>query len=140
MTVSLRDSSSRQVQPGGARGRPAAPVVLVVEHDSSIADAIATLIENSGYKAALTSDSTTALCQVRSGNVDLVLLDRELPGLSGLDLCRQVWAAARDAAVHLPVLMLTSVVRPEETYASVDSTVASQATSRTMRRVQDKRK
>jgi DNA-binding NarL/FixJ family response regulator len=113
--------SAAAPSPGGGRAttpaaaaQPTAPVVLVVENDPGVADALATLLENSGYTALLTSDGMTALCQVRTGNVDLVLLDRDLPGLSGLDLCHQMWAAARDADVHLPILMLTPVASPQD--------------------------
>lgn len=95
----------------------ASPVVLVVEHDLAVANVLATLLENSGYRPVLTADGTTALAQVRAGAVDLVLLDRDLPECSGLELCRQIWDAARGAAVHLPVLTLTSATRPEDVCA-----------------------
>src|SRR5689334_2398287 len=116
MAVSVEDPPSRRGSRCIARGRraPAAPVVLVVAQERAIRDALATLLENSGYAVTLTSDGTTALCQVRDGRVDLVLLDGDLPGHSGLDLCQRMWAAARDAAVHLPILLLTPVVRPED--------------------------
>src|SRR5215207_8339927 len=58
------------------------PVVLVIEDDPDLAATLATLLENSGYTATLTSDAMTALCHVRSDNVDLVLLDLGLAGLS----------------------------------------------------------
>ena len=42
---------------------------------------------------------------------------RALPEWAGLELCRQIWDAARDSAVHLPVLTLTSATRPEDVCA-----------------------
>ena len=66
----------------------------------------------------LTSDALTALCQVRAGAVDLVLVDLDLPGPSGLDLCRQMSAAARDDEVHLPILALIPTARREDVGAS----------------------
>jgi two-component system, OmpR family, response regulator VanR len=56
----------------------------------------------------------TALGLVRAGAVDLVLLDCDLPAPSGLDLCRQLRAAAPAGEAHLPILLLTPVARPEE--------------------------
>lgn len=94
--------------------KQAVPVVLVVEHDATVADAVATLLENSGYRPLLTADDTTALRQVQAGSVDLVLLDRDLPGCSGIELCHELWTVARDAAVHLPILLLTSAVGSED--------------------------
>src|SRR4051812_46983567 len=93
---------------GSDQGSPAvtahgSPIVLVAEQDPAVADTLAMLLENSGYRPVVTSDGMTALCQVRDGGVDLVLLDRDLPGPTGLTLCREMRAAARDAEVHLPI-------------------------------------
>src|SRR3954469_8602489 len=94
--------------------KAAVPIVLVVEHDPAVATAVATLLENSGYDPRLTADGAAALCQVQADGVDLVLLDRDLPGCSGIDLCREVWAVARDATGPLPILLLMSSARSED--------------------------
>jgi DNA-binding NarL/FixJ family response regulator len=94
------------------------PLVLVVEHDPVVANVIATLLDNSGYTSILATDGLAALCQVRSGSVDLVLLDRDLPGIAALDLCREIWTVARGAPVHLPILMLTPTARLEDICAA----------------------
>jgi DNA-binding NarL/FixJ family response regulator len=98
---------------GTPRSHPA-PVVLVVEHDSAVADALATLLENSGCVAIETADGKAALTRVQNADVDLVLLDLDAPALLGLDLCREIWAAAREGELPIPILVLTSTTRSED--------------------------
>jgi DNA-binding NarL/FixJ family response regulator len=57
------------------------------------------------------SDGNQALNQVRNGDYDLVLLDIAMPGISGLDVLKQLKTEKPD----LPVLMLS--IYPEEQYA-----------------------
>lgn len=108
----------RPASAGEANSRPPAtrsgpPAVLVVEDDPAVADAVATLLDNSGYTAVVTVDAAVVLRHARAADVDLVLLDLDLRALPGLDLCRQVWVAARAQNVPLPILTLTSAVGPE---------------------------
>jgi len=93
---------------------PWSPVVLVVEEDPHLGDTIATLLENSGYFPALMADGRAALGHVQAGGIDLVLLDLDLQVPSAVDLCRHMRAAARDAAGHLPILLLTPRGQPED--------------------------
>lgn len=80
--------------------------MLVVEDDPSLADAIATLLENSGYRPVLVADDRAALHCIQAGGIDLVLLDLDLPRPSAIELCRQIWTATRGADVRLPILLL----------------------------------
>jgi len=57
------------------------------------------------------SDGNQALNQVRNGDYDLVLLDIAMPGISGLDILKQL----KSERPNLPVLMLS--MYPEEQYA-----------------------
>src|SRR4051812_30271918 len=112
-----RTGEATDAIPTPVAGR-ASPIVLVVEHDPVVADTLTTPLRQAGFHTVLTSDALTALCQVRAGAVDLVLVDLDLPGPSGLDLCRQLSAAARDDEVHLPILALISAARREDVGAS----------------------
>lgn len=70
------------------------------------------LVETSGIiVAGEASDGNQALNQVRKGDYDLVLLDIAMPGLSGLEVLKQLKSERPD----LPVLMLS--MYPEEQYA-----------------------
>ena len=84
-------------------GNVGTALICVIEDEQVIANAVAARLRNEGFDVhtAADGDEGVALCErVRP---DLVVLDLMLPGLDGLEVCRQV---QRDRQV--PVLMLTA--------------------------------
>ncbi len=77
--------------------------ILLVEDDLSLASWVQEFLQQKGYQVLLEQRGDTVLPLLRRQHVDLILLDLMLPGLNGLDVCRQI---RRDYAV--PVLMLTA--------------------------------
>jgi DNA-binding response OmpR family regulator len=77
--------------------------ILLVEDDLSLAGWVQEFLQQKGYQVLLEHRGDTVLPLLRRQHVDLILLDLMLPGLNGLDLCRQI---RRD--YQLPVLMLTA--------------------------------
>jgi two-component system, OmpR family, KDP operon response regulator KdpE len=77
-------------------------VVLVVDDEPQIRRVMRTTLSSHGYTVLEAKDGPEALAQVRSGRPDLILLDVNLPGPSGLEICREVRASS-DA----PIIMLT---------------------------------
>jgi DNA-binding response OmpR family regulator len=78
--------------------------VLLAEDDSAISDPLARALEREGYDVVVCRDGPGALRSARSGSVALVLLDLGLPGMDGLEVCRQL----RAARSNVPVLVLTA--------------------------------
>lgn len=70
--------------------------VLLVEDNKMVRDSLVELIELLGHAATAVPDAEAALAALAAGEFDLLLSDLSLPGMSGLDLARQV-AAARPA-------------------------------------------
>jgi len=63
-------------------------------------------LEREGFQCLQAADGSTGLRLVREHHPDLLILDLMLPGLDGLEVCRQL---RRDAAtMRLPVIMLTA--------------------------------
>ena len=91
--------------PPGAERRPRR--LLVVEDDRAIADAVVRRLRGSGYEVDLAHDGPAAVAAARTTIYDAIVLDVMLPGLNGLEVCRQVQATR-----PVPVLMLTA--RDEE--------------------------
>src|SRR5215207_5408487 len=81
------------------------PTVLVVEDDRATQEVLQEVLTEAGYDVALAPDGATALAQAQTGQVDLVLLDRGLPDMDGLEICRQL--CAQDHSSSLPVIVLT---------------------------------
>jgi DNA-binding response OmpR family regulator len=77
--------------------------ILVVEDEVSIADAVATRLRSEGFAVEIAADGPTGVAASLRLDPDLVVLDLMLPGLDGLDVCREI---QRDRPV--PVLMLTA--------------------------------
>jgi two-component system phosphate regulon response regulator PhoB len=86
------------------------PLILIVEDEPSLVTLLKYNLEQDGYRTAEAMDGNAALALVSRERPDLVLLDWMLPGLSGIEVCREI---RRRPALHdLPVLMLTA--RTEE--------------------------
>ncbi len=81
--------------------------VLIVEDEQDIAGLIKHTLERSGSaEAEIVGSGDAALKAVASRPPDLIILDLNLPVLSGLEVCRLL--RARSDARHLPIIMLTA--------------------------------
>ncbi|NLV80907.1 MAG: response regulator transcription factor [Rhodococcus sp.] len=78
--------------------------VLLVEDDDAIAAPLSRALGREGYEVTVEDNGTSALASALSGDYDLLILDLGLPGMDGLEVCRQLRANRSD----LPVLMLTA--------------------------------
>jgi two-component system phosphate regulon response regulator PhoB len=80
--------------------------VLLVEDERDIADLVRYHVEKAGMRVVHAADGGTALRLARAELPDVVVLDLMLPGLDGLEVCRQL---RREAATRrLPIIMLTA--------------------------------
>ena len=84
--------------------------ILVVEDDADIASLIVHYLGPAGHDSEVVPNGSDAVAAARRQPPDLVILDRMLPGLDGLEICRALRADADLGAV--PILMLTA--RAEE--------------------------
>lgn len=78
--------------------------ILVVDDEQSIVELVRYNLEAAGFRVIVACNGQEALRQTVDCNPDLIVLDRMLPGVDGLDLCRRL----RDDGYNTPVLMLTA--------------------------------
>ncbi len=78
--------------------------VLLAEDDEAIAAPLSRALGREGYTVRVEHTGPAALQQALEGNFDLLILDLGLPGMDGLEVCRQVRANSSELAV----LMLTA--------------------------------
>lgn len=78
--------------------------ILVVEDDRRIASFLRRGLVAEGYQVTVAEDGRDGLEHIRQGGVDLVILDRMLPYLDGLEVCRVV----REERRPVLILMLTA--------------------------------
>ena len=64
--------------------------VLVVEDEAPLADVIAGYLRREGFEASVVLDGPSAVAMARRDRPDLVVLDVMLPGLDGIEVCRQL--------------------------------------------------
>ena len=77
--------------------------VLVVEDEEAIAEAVRARLASEGYQVRVALDGPQALRAVDAERPDLVVLDLMLPGMDGLEVCREI-----QKNDWIPVLMLTA--------------------------------
>lgn len=78
--------------------------VLIVEDDIHIADLLRMHLQDEGYQVSHCADGTQGLAQVRSGGWDALILDIMLPGVDGLEICRQ----ARAMTTYTPIIITSA--------------------------------
>lgn len=86
---------------------PTAGRILVVDDEATMRRLLEKLLKMEGYEVVLASTGEQALAEVFARGADTVLLDMRMPGMSGLDVCRQLRAHPR--TVHTPVVFITAV-------------------------------
>ena len=92
-----------------------APRVLVVDDDEVVTRTLKLYLESAGFAVSTAGDGVRALQLARGADVDLVILDLMIPGLSGQEVCRQL----REGS-SVPVLMLTARTLERERIAGLE--------------------
>lgn len=78
--------------------------ILIIEDDRKIANAIKKGLEQESYAVDLSLEGKDGLGQALTIEYDLIILDRMLPGVDGIQICR----ALRDKKNKTPILILTA--------------------------------
>lgn len=80
--------------------------ILVVEDEPSLVDVLTYNLQREGYEVLIAKEGREGLRKAQMLLPDLVLLDLMLPGLGGLDICRDLRASQHTS--QIPILMLTA--------------------------------
>src|SRR5438874_1630320 len=86
------------------------PRILIVEDERQLVKTLEYNIQRDGYETIVAYDGEEGLRKAQSLLPDLILLDLMLPGINGLEVCKQLRAG--DRTRDIPVIMLTA--RTEE--------------------------
>ena len=79
------------------------PAILVVDDEATIRRTMSRLLERAGYRVHTAASGEEAIALVRREHFDAAICDLNLPGVSGVRLCEQIWLAAPELAGHLLV-------------------------------------
>jgi len=87
-------------------------LILVVDDDDRSRKLAADLLRHHGHQVVALRDGEAATAYLASHRVDLVLLDLQLPGISGLELL--AWIQSQAGLRGVPVLAMTASVLPSQ--------------------------
>src|SRR5436305_9160867 len=79
--------------------------VLVIDDDEGLRDTIGLMLEKEGFGALQAGDGKTGLDQALTVRPNLILVDLRMPGMSGVEVCKQL----RAAGVKTPLMVLSAI-------------------------------
>jgi DNA-binding response OmpR family regulator len=79
--------------------------ILVIDDDDSLRDTIGLMLEEEGYRPLLAADGKTGYERALTMKPDLILVDLRLPGMSGIEISKQL----RAGKVNTPIIVLSAV-------------------------------
>ncbi len=77
--------------------------ILIVEDEEKIARLLEDYLRNAGYNSTHIQNGSIVVSFVKKNNPDLILLDLMLPGMNGLDICREIRKFST-----VPIIMVTA--------------------------------
>ncbi len=90
--------------------------IVIVEDDAKISALLGDYMEAAGYRATRIMNGAQAVDALRADGADVILLDLNLPGLDGLEVCRAVRAFSQ-----APIIMLTARVDEVDRLLGLDA-------------------
>ena len=79
--------------------------ILVIDDDESLRDTIGLMLEQEGYRPLLAADGKAGYERAITAKPDLILVDLRLPGMSGVEISKQL----RAGNVKTPIIVLSAV-------------------------------
>ena len=94
--------------------------VLVVEDEADIQQLVSYNLIRAGFHVTCADTGEEALERLRTEDVDCVLLDLMLPGMSGIEVCQSMRKVESSARKSIPVIMLTAKGEEEDMVAGFE--------------------
>ncbi len=91
--------------------------ILIIEDDHKIANAIKKGLEQESYAVDVAYDGEDGFGSAMNIEYDAIVLDRMLPGMDGVDICR----ALRENSVKSPIIMLTAKDKVSDKVAGLNA-------------------
>ena len=88
--------------------------VLIIEDDPHTTELVRLYLAHDGHQVLSAATGPEGLAQARTSDPDLVVLDLMLPGLDGLEICRELRAES-----DVPIVMLTARVEEDDMLAGL---------------------
>ena len=143
-----RPSSSRRRRTASQQPHPLR--ILVAEDNATNQKLVTTLLEQRGHRVVVAPNGRDAVARSAEGSFDVILMDVQMPEMSGLDATAAIRARERETGAHVPIAAMTAhamtgdrercleagmdaylskPLRPAELFATIDGLVAARPTS-----------
>jgi DNA-binding response OmpR family regulator len=99
------DTSSTAASGRSHAESPRAQKILVIDDDENLRDTVSLMLEQEGFQTVLAAEGRAGFEQALMLQPDLVLVDLRLPGMSGVEICKQL----RGSRVTTPIVVLSAV-------------------------------
>ncbi|HJU15986.1 MAG TPA: adenylate/guanylate cyclase domain-containing protein [Stellaceae bacterium] len=93
--------------------------ILIVDDNAANRDLLSRRLKREGHRVSLAESGAAALALAASGDLDLVLLDLMMPGISGFEVLRRLKAA--EATRHIPVVMISALDEIDSIVRSIEA-------------------
>lgn len=104
--------------------------VLLVDDEKNIRRTLQMVLQGAGFETREAATGEAALKELEAGDVDLVILDVRLPGMSGIDVLQRI--RALPATARLPVLMISGHASVAEAVDAVQLGATNSSRSRSI--------
>ena len=94
--------------------------VLVVEDEADIQQLVSYNLIRAGFHVTCADSGEEAMERLRSEEIDCVLLDLMLPGMSGIEVCTAIRKVESTSDKSLPIIMLTAKGEEEDVVAGLE--------------------
>lgn len=91
--------------------------LLLAEDERALSNALATILEHSGYRVQTVFDGPSALAALADSTFDAAILDVMMPGMDGIEVVRR----ARARGIQVPIIMLTAKSEVEDKVSGLDA-------------------
>jgi CheY-like chemotaxis protein len=95
------------------------PRIMVIDDSPAIAKAICRILEQRDHVTKDETNPEKALDSILAWKPDLVVIDMDMPRLSGVELCRLI--RANPATAVLPLLLTCEAARPQDLQAGLEA-------------------
>ncbi len=115
-TTHMRTVDSGLGQDGAFPQRTDQAVVLIIDDDHTMRDIFSVLGQQHGFSIRFAENGLEGMRVAENDDIDLIILDLSLPGLTGFDVCRKL----RSASIETPIIMLSARSDPVDVVVGLE--------------------
>jgi putative two-component system response regulator len=117
--TNLRECTETRRKDEGAIINLQNPVILCVDDEETNLELLEEILVLHGYGVVTVTNGQDALLKIKSQTIDLVLLDINMPGMNGLEVCRQI---KEDQNLRdIPIIMITGLASHEDRVRGIEA-------------------